>query len=61
MPWGPAIRFCQQVLGVERVLYAMDYPYQFVAQEVTLSDQVPMSDAERRLFFQVNAERVFSL
>jgi len=61
MPWGPAIRFCQQVLGVERVLYAMDYPYQFVAQEVTLSDQVPMSDAERRLFFQVNAERVFSI
>jgi 2,3-dihydroxybenzoate decarboxylase len=61
MPWAPAIRFCQEVLGVERVLYAMDYPYQFVAEEVTASDQVPLSDHDRKLFFQLNAERVFSL
>ena len=33
MQWAPAIFFCQQVLGVERVLYAMDYPYQFVPGE----------------------------
>ena len=28
MPWAPAIAFAQQVLGVDRVMYAMDYPYQ---------------------------------
>jgi 5-carboxyvanillate decarboxylase len=61
MAWAPAIRFCQQVLGVERVLYAMDYPYQFVAEEVTLTEQVPLSDLERKMLFQLNAERVFSL
>ncbi len=61
MAWAPAIRFCQDVLGMDRVLYAMDYPYQFVAGEVTTTDQVPLSDYDRRLLFQLNAERVFSL
>jgi 5-carboxyvanillate decarboxylase len=61
MAWAPAIRFCQEVLGMERVLYAMDYPYQFVASEVTATDQVPLSAHERKLLFQLNAERVFSL
>jgi 5-carboxyvanillate decarboxylase len=61
MAWAPAIRFCQEVLGIERVLYAMDYPYQFVAEEVRLTDQVPLSDLQRRMLFQLNAERVFSL
>jgi 2,3-dihydroxybenzoate decarboxylase len=61
MAWAPAIRFCQQVLGSERVLYAMDYPYQFVAEEVTATDQVPPTDLERRQLFQLNAEHVFAL
>jgi len=61
MAWAPAIRFCQDVLGMDRVLYAMDYPYEFVAAEVTATDQVPLSDLERRQLFQLNAERVFRL
>jgi 2,3-dihydroxybenzoate decarboxylase len=28
--WAPAITFAQSVLGMDRVMYAMDYPYQFV-------------------------------
>ena len=61
MPWGPAITFAQQVLGAERVLYAMDYPYQFVASEVSACDEVPMSPADRKRFFQTNAETLFRL
>jgi 5-carboxyvanillate decarboxylase len=61
MPWAPAVTFCQSVLGVERVLYAMDYPYQFVPQEVVDSDNFPMSAADKKKFFQTNAERVFGL
>jgi 5-carboxyvanillate decarboxylase len=49
------------VLGAERVMYAMDYPYQVVAAEVVASDNLPLSDAEKKQFFQTNAERVFSL
>jgi 5-carboxyvanillate decarboxylase len=61
MPWGPAITFAQQVLGAERVLYAMDYPYQFVASEVVACDQVVMSAADKKRFFQTNAEALFKL
>jgi 5-carboxyvanillate decarboxylase len=57
----PAITFCQQVLGMDRVLYAMDYPYQFVAQEVVDSDNLAISAADKKKFFQTNAEAVFGL
>jgi len=61
MQWAPAIRFCQEVLGAERVLYAMDYPYQFVPEEVKVTDEMKISDAERKLLYQTNAERLFKL
>jgi 2,3-dihydroxybenzoate decarboxylase len=61
MPWGPAITFAQQVLGAERVLYAMDYPYQFEASEVAACDDIIMSPADKKKFFQTNAEQVFNL
>jgi len=59
--WAPAIMFSQQVLGVDRVLYAMDYPYQFVAEEVGEMERAAVSDEVRRKFYQTNAERVFKL
>jgi 5-carboxyvanillate decarboxylase len=61
MAWQPAILFSQQVLGVERVLYAMDYPYQFLEAEVAAHDDLPLSAADKRKLFQTNAERVFGL
>jgi 2,3-dihydroxybenzoate decarboxylase len=39
----------------------MDYPYQFVAEEVTAHDRLPLEVAEKRALFQTNAERVFGL
>jgi len=59
MQWAPAIQFCISVLGIERVMYAMDYPYQFVAEEVAISDGLPMTALDKRKYFQLNAERVF--
>ncbi len=61
MAWEPPILYAQQVLGVDRVLYAMDYPYQFVPEEVNVTDQLPISDADKKMLYQSNAERVFSL
>jgi 2,3-dihydroxybenzoate decarboxylase len=61
MQWAPAIQFCQQVLGFDRVLYAMDYPYQFVAEEVKVTDEMPITEAQRKLLYQANAERLFKL
>ena len=59
--WDKAIRFSQDVLGVDRVLYAMDYPYQYATQEVVALDAMAMSDADKKAFFQTNAERVFKI
>jgi 2,3-dihydroxybenzoate decarboxylase len=60
MAWAPAIQFCQQVLGTDRVMYAMDYPYQFEASEVTEMDAVG-TDLDRRKFYELNARAVFKL
>ncbi|RPH45055.1 MAG: amidohydrolase, partial [Lysobacterales bacterium] len=61
MAWEPAILFCRSVLGADRVMYAMDYPYQFVAEEVATQDNLALDDADKKKFFQLNAERVFAL
>ncbi|MBV9503589.1 MAG: amidohydrolase, partial [Acidobacteriia bacterium] len=61
MAWQPPILYAQSVLGVDRVLYAMDYPYQFVPEEVKVTNGLPISDADKKKLYQTNAERVFSL
>ena len=59
--WEPSIMLCHKVLGPDHVLYAMDYPYQFVPEEVNICDALPMSDADKKKFFQTNAEKLFKL
>jgi 2,3-dihydroxybenzoate decarboxylase len=61
MAWEPPILYAQSVLGVDRVLYAMDYPYQFVPEEVKVTDELPISALDKQKLYQLNAERVFSL
>lgn len=59
--WEPAVKFCQEVLGPDRVLYAMDYPYQVSAEEVGSYDRMSMPASHKRMLMQTNAERVFRL
>ena len=59
--WEPAITFAQNVLGVDRVIYAMDYPYQALAREVIATDNLPISAADRKKLYQTNAEKLFNL
>lgn len=61
MPWDPALRFTQEVMGADRVLYAMDYPYQCPPEEVAYLDRLDMAPSVRKQFFQTNAERLFRL
>jgi 2,3-dihydroxybenzoate decarboxylase len=61
MAWAPAIEFVLSVLGADRVMYAMDYPYQFVPEEVAVTDGLKISAEDRRKLYQTNAERVFGL
>ena len=61
MAWAPAITFVQSVVGVDRVMYAMDYPYQFELYEVEATDDLPIDAEDKKKLFQANAERVFDL
>jgi 5-carboxyvanillate decarboxylase len=61
MAWQPAIMFTRSVVGADRVLYAMDYPYQYVPEEVAAMERMPLTDEEKKAFFQSNAELAFRL
>jgi 2,3-dihydroxybenzoate decarboxylase len=49
------------VLGAERVLFAVDYPYQRNEPAVEFIDTVPISDHDRDLICHGNAERLLKL
>jgi len=59
--WEPAIKFCMEVLGPERVLYAMDYPYQQSSDEVAAYDRMHLSPEHKKMLMEDNARRVFNL
>jgi len=61
LPFGPAIKTMIEVMGEDRVMYAMDYPYQYVPDELRWMDDLDISDAQKKKFFQTNAERWFKL
>ena len=59
--WAPPIQFVQEVIGVERMMYAMDYPWQFVPEEVGVFDAMDVDDTVKKAFFEDNARRVFRI
>lgn len=59
--WSPAVRTCQEILGTDRVLFAVDYPFEDEDDAVAKAAAIPMSRADAALFFHRNAERVFKL
>ncbi len=59
--WEPSVKFCMDVLGPDRVLYAMDYPYQQSADECAAYDAFDLSPAHKKMLMQTNAEHVFRL
>src|SRR6187399_1621600 len=50
-----------EVMGEDRVMYAMDYPYQYVPDEVRWMDDLDITPTQKTKFFQTNAERWFKL
>jgi 5-carboxyvanillate decarboxylase len=61
MAWEPPILYAISVLGIDRVMYAMDYPYQFVPEEVRVTDELPIPADDKKKLYQSTAERVFNL
>lgn len=56
-----ALRFSIEKLGVDRVLWAIDYPFQPTAPSVRFIETAPLSDEERRKVAHRNAELLFGI
>ncbi|MEU6138115.1 amidohydrolase family protein [Nocardioides sp. NPDC047086] len=61
MPAPEPILFTRKVVGADRVMYAMDYPYNYEPAEVAMQESIPFTPAERKAFFQDIAIDVFGL
>lgn len=59
--WAPPVMFVRDVIGPDRMMYAMDYPWQFVPEEVAWMDDLPLDDAGKKQFYEDNARRVFKI
>lgn len=56
-----ALDFSIKQLGIDNVMWAIDYPYQPSKSAVAFMDGVAVSEAERQQLFHGNAERVFHI
>ncbi|MFT3752520.1 MAG: amidohydrolase family protein [Paludibacter sp.] len=61
MNYWPQVRMMIEVLGIERVLFAADYPMEDMLPAVSAMDAAPLSAADRARFYHGNAERLFKL
>lgn len=59
--WTPPVKFVQDVIGRDRMMYAMDYPWQFVQGEVGVFDHMDVDAETKKMFFEDNARKVFKI
>jgi 5-carboxyvanillate decarboxylase len=57
----PALRLSLDVLGVDRILFAADFPYEDDAEAVKFLDGASITEAERKKIYETNARRIFRL
>ncbi|HEY1721817.1 MAG TPA: amidohydrolase family protein [Magnetospirillaceae bacterium] len=57
----PALRLSLDVLGVDRIMFAADHPYESVEEGVAFLDGAAITEDERAKIYWRNAERVFKL
>ena len=59
--WAPPVKFVQEVIGVDRMMYAMDYPWQYVPEEVGVFDHMDVPEASKKAFYEDVARKVFKI
>lgn len=59
--WAPPVKFVQEVIGVDRMMYAMDYPWQYVPEEVGVFDHMDVPDSAKKAFYEDVARKVFKI
>ncbi len=55
------LRFCADKLGIDNIMWTIDYPYQPTAPAVPFLESAPLSDQAGEQVAHGNAERIFEL
>lgn len=58
--WSP-LRATIEAVGIERVLFAIDYPFEDQTRAVQSIEAAPLNPDDRRMIFESNARRIFGL
>lgn len=61
MNWEPTLKFCIEALGADRIMWAIDYPYQDHPDAVEFMDAARISEKDKQAIYHGNAERVFKI
>jgi 5-carboxyvanillate decarboxylase len=61
MNWEPTLKFCIEALGADRIMWAIDYPYQDHEDAVEFMDAARIPEKDRQKIYHENAERVFKI
>ena len=61
MFWEPVLTFTCSVLGIDKVLFAVDYPYESIKEAVEFIDSIPMGDNDKEQVCHLNAEKLLRL
>jgi 2,3-dihydroxybenzoate decarboxylase/5-carboxyvanillate decarboxylase len=56
-----ALRYTIDTLGIDNVLWAIDYPYQPMPPAVAFMDAAAVTEEERHALYHGNAERIFHI
>jgi 2,3-dihydroxybenzoate decarboxylase/5-carboxyvanillate decarboxylase len=56
-----ALEYSIKKLGVDNVMWAIDYPYQPTEPAVRFMDEAPLTDEDKAKVYGLNAERIFKI
>jgi 5-carboxyvanillate decarboxylase len=56
-----ALRYCIDKIGADRIMWAIDYPFQPTASSVSFIESAPISEVDRAKIASGNAERIFRI
>jgi len=58
---NPTFECAKAVLGIDRILFGSDYPYERLPDAVDYVEELPISGGDRAKLYYENAQRLFSL
>ena len=61
MNFGPPLMLTIQMLGIDNVLFAADYPFENVQDSVAAIDNLAIADSDKEKLYSLNSKRVFKL